>query len=267
MLLFPNAKINIGLNVVSKRKDGFHNIETVFLPVKGLNDAIEYIASDKTSLAISGIKIEGNPNDNLVLKAYQLMKDRFDIPPLSIHLHKVIPSGAGLGGGSSDASFMLNSLADYFQLPLLQKDLTEFAAQLGSDCAFFILNKSAIASGRGEILEPVLTGAENKKLLIIKPPFSINTKDAYSGVRVSEPSQRLKDLINLPIGEWKNEIQNDFESSTFKWFPELKEIKQKLYEMGALYASMSGSGSAMFGIFATEPEVPKLPENYFCWIG
>jgi 4-diphosphocytidyl-2-C-methyl-D-erythritol kinase len=265
MLIFPNAKINIGLNIVSKRNDGFHNIETLFFPVRGLTDAVEFIPSKKTILTTSGIKIAGNLADNLVLKAYYLLKDRFRLPPLTIHLHKFIPSGAGLGGGSSDASFMLNGLKEYFQLSLNQKDLTELAGQLGSDCAFFILNEPAMASGKGEILQPVSPGFSNKHFLIIKPPFSIETKEAYSDVKPSEPSRKLKDLIHLPIAEWKGAIQNDFELLIFKRFPELENIKQAMYEMGALYASMSGSGSAIFGIFESLPEIPRLPGNYFCW--
>jgi 4-diphosphocytidyl-2-C-methyl-D-erythritol kinase len=266
MLIFPNAKINIGLNIVSKRKDGFHNIETVFFPVKGLTDAIEFMPSSETGFTTSGIHIEGIPADNLVLKAYHLLKDPFKLPPLSIHIHKFIPIGAGLGGGSSDASFMLKGLMDYFHLPLKPKELADYAGQLGSDCAFFLFNKPTLASGKGEILYPISLELKHKHFLIIKPPFSINTRDAYSGVKASEPLQKLIDLIHQPLKEWKNLIRNDFESIAFQRFPELENIKQKMYSMGALYASLSGSGSAMYGIFEIKPELPKLPENYFCWI-
>jgi len=265
MLIFPNAKINIGLNVVSKRDDGFHTIETFFFPVKELADALEFIPSKKTVLTISGIDIEGNPADNLVLKAYYLLKERFDLPPLSIHLHKFIPAGAGLGGGSSDASFMLKALKEYFNLPIENKEMLDFAGRLGSDCTFFIGNAPAIARGKGEILQPVEIKMKGKHYLIIKPSFSINTRDAYSGVQPAQPMRNLAGLIKLPMEEWKDSIRNDFEPSVFKRFPELGIIKQAMYEMGAVYASMSGSGSAIFGIFDTLPEIPKLPDKYFCW--
>jgi 4-diphosphocytidyl-2-C-methyl-D-erythritol kinase len=265
MLIFPNAKINIGLNILSRREDGFHNIETIFLPVRGLMDALEFIPSKKTSLICSGEEIECSPSHNLVLKAYNLLKERFDLPSVSIYLRKFIPSGAGLGGGSSDASFMLKGLRDYFQLPLKEKELTGLASKMGSDCAFFILNEPSIASGKGEILEPFDLDLKEKHILIIKPPFSVNTKDAYMGIQPAKPKHRLKDLIKLPLHEWKESIWNDFEPTVFKKFPELGLIKQSMYEMGAIYAAMSGSGSAIFGIFDTLPEIPKLPESYFCW--
>jgi 4-diphosphocytidyl-2-C-methyl-D-erythritol kinase len=265
MLIFPNAKINIGLNIVSKRQDGYHNIETILLPVKELVDALEFLPANKIKFTASGIPIEGNPAENMVLKAYYLLKDRFKLPPLSIHLHKLIPPGSGLGGGSADASFMLSGLKEYFQLPLNQKELRELAGQLGSDCAFFILNEPAIVGGKGEILHPASLELKNNHILIIKPPFSVSTKDAYSGVKSSKPLHRLKDIIHQPIEEWKDLIRNDFEPNIFKRFPELENIKLSMYKMGALFASMSGSGSAIFGIFETLPELPKFPGNYFCW--
>jgi 4-diphosphocytidyl-2-C-methyl-D-erythritol kinase len=265
MLIFPNAKINIGLNILSRREDGFHNLETIFLPVKGLTDALEFLPSKKTTLICSGREIECNPSDNLVLKAYNLLKERFELPPVSICLHKFIPSSAGLGAGSSDASFMLKGLQEYFQLPLNEKELTELASQMGSDCAFFISNEPAFATAKGEVLEPVSINLTGKHIAIIKPPFPVNTKEAYSGITPGKPSNRLQDLIKLPVEEWKDKLINDFESTVFKKFPELGLIKQSLYELGALYAAMSGSGSAIFGIFDALPEIPILPESYFCW--
>ena len=265
MLIFPNAKINLGLNIVSKRDDEFHNIETFFIPVKELADALEFIPSKKTVLTLSGIDIEGNPADNMVLKAYYLLKEPFDLPPLSIHLHKFIPAGAGLGGGSSDASFMLKALKDYFNLPIENKEMLELAGRLGSDCAFFVINKPALARGKGEILQPIEMELKGRHYLIIKPYFSVNTRDAYSGVQPAQPMHSLADLIKLPMAEWKDSIRNDFEPSVFKRFPELGIIKQAMYEMDAIYAAMSGSGSAIFGIFDALPEIPVLPDRYFCW--
>ena len=267
MLTFPNAKINIGLNIVSKRKDSFHNLETVFFPLKGLYDALEFIPSAETKFILSGFIIDGNPADNLVLKAYSLLKDRYTLPPLSIHLRKAIPSGAGLGGGSADAAFMLKSLQEYFQLHLNSDELIGMAAQLGSDCAFFITNEPAFATGKGEVLQTVSVSLKGKHIAIIKPPFSVNTKKAYSGILPATPSNSLLDLIKEPVEQWKDKIINDFELSVFQKFPELRLIKQSLYELGALYSSMSGSGSAIYGIFDTMPDIPSLPENYFVWKG
>lgn len=265
MLIFPNAKINLGLNVVSKREDGFHNIETIFFPVKGLSDALEFIPSSEISFKTSGIVLEGNPSDNIVLKAFNLLKERFLLPPLSIHLHKFIPSGAGLGGGSADAGFMLKGLIDCFNLTIASQELNQIAAQIGSDCAFFISNTPSLASGKGEILRPVFLELKNKHIVIIKPPFAVNTKEAYSGIHPAEPQHKLSELIKLPIKDWKYRINNDFEFPVFQRFPELKLIKQSLYELGALYASMTGSGSAVYGIFESKPEIPELPKNYFVW--
>ncbi len=267
MLSFPNAKINIGLNVVSKREDGFHNIETIFFPVEGLCDALEFLPSSENTFKSSGIDLDGNPADNLVLKAYNLLRERFQLPPLSIHLHKFIPSGAGLGGGSADTSFMLKGLQEYFQLNIDVKELEQFSSKLGSDCAFFISNKPAFATAKGEILMPVSLELKEKHLVIIKPPYSVNTKEAYSGIQPAQPQYELSELIKLPVKEWKSKIKNDFELSVFQRFPELRLIKQSLYELGAVYASMSGSGSAIYGIFESKPEIPELPENYFVWKG
>jgi 4-diphosphocytidyl-2-C-methyl-D-erythritol kinase len=265
MLIFPNAKINIGLNILSKREDGYHNIETLFLPVKGLTDALEFIPAERTVFTVSGLSIEGTPPENMVLKAYNLLQQRFKLPPLAIHLHKFIPSGAGLGGGSSDASFMLYGLKDFFNLQIQRKEMIELCSQIGSDCAFFILNEPAFGSGKGEILQPVTLKLHGKHFMIIKPPFSISTKDAYGAIQVSRPAQNLQNLIHQPIGEWKYAIGNDFEPYAFKQFPELEKIKSSMYAMGAVYASMSGSGSAIFGIFEELPVRPTLPIDYFCW--
>jgi 4-diphosphocytidyl-2-C-methyl-D-erythritol kinase len=265
MLVFPNAKINIGLNIVSKREDGFHNIETIFYPVKRLTDALEFIPSRGNSFSLSGIKIEGNPSENLVLQAYSRLKEKFDLPDLSIHLHKYIPTGAGLGGGSADASFMLKALQQYFKLPLGIDELMGEASRLGSDCPFYISNEVSSATGRGEILRPVSIDLEGKTLVIIKPPFSVNTKEAYSEIIPATPLENLTDLIKMPVKQWKDKIKNDFEPTVFQKFPELRLIKQSLYDLGALYASLSGSGSAIYAIFNTNPDIPKLSDSYFCW--
>ena len=236
-----------------------------FKDVAGLVDALTKIDPSEIKFIISGIDLDGNPADNLVLKAYHLLKERFYLPPLSIHLHKFIPSGAGLGGGSADGSFMLKGLVEYFNLKIDLQELIQLAAKIGSDCAFFISNETSFASGKGEILRPVFPELKDKYIVIIKPPYAVNTKEAYAGIQPSEPLHKLSELIELPVKEWQDKINNDFELPVFQRFPELRLIKQSLYELGALYASMSGSGSAVYGIFESEPDIPELPKNYFVW--
>jgi len=262
MIIFPNAKVNLGLNIISKRADGFHNIESVFFPVK-VEDALEFVVSDKFEINFSGLKIEGDANDNLIFKAYQLLKKDFDLPNLKIHLHKHIPTGAGLGGGSADAAFFLKSLNNYFNLKISEEKLLYYAAQLGSDCAFFILNKPCFANEKGENLIPIELNLGNKKMLIVHPAIHVNTAWAYSKIKPLQPIKSVKEIIQQPISTWKNELKNDFEIPVFEEFPVIEKIKNQLYENGASYASMSGSGSAVFGIFENEiPEI-KFPENYF----
>jgi 4-diphosphocytidyl-2-C-methyl-D-erythritol kinase len=266
MICFPNCKINIGLSVVEKRKDNFHNIETIFYPV-GLCDALEIIESKNLSIEFSGIKIEGNSTDNLCMKAYQLIAENYNIPPVNIFLHKVIPSGAGLGGGSSDASSMIQLLNKMFSLNISGKKLIHYASMLGSDCAFFINNTPVFAHGRGDITENISLNLKNYHILIVKPSFGVPTAKAYSMIKSAASKKSLKELSVENIKEWKNFVVNDFEIPISKEFPEIIKIKDQLYKSGAIYSSMTGSGSAVYGIFKSEPEVPSAFENYFTWKG
>lgn len=255
MIGFPNAKINIGLCVTEKRADGFHNLETIFLPV-GWCDALEFVVADPVAFSASGISISGNAESNLVMKAYRLLQKDFHLPALKIHLHKEIPFGAGLGGGSSDGAFMLMMLNKEFGLNLSQAVLESYAARLGSDCPFFIRNTPVFASGRGELMEPVTLSLNNWFILIVKPPVEVPTANAFQWIVPAKPEQSLKTLIELPVEQWRNTILNQFEASVFQFFPEVKQIKDQMYELGAAYASMSGSGSCVFGLFE------KLPRNW-----
>lgn len=249
MIGFPNAKINIGLNIIEKRQDGFHNIESIFYPIMDLFDVLEIIKSNELKFTSSGIVIPGNEADNLCLKAYHLIKADFDVLPVHIHLHKVIPIGAGLGGGSSDAAFTLKILNQLFHLEISQKKLLEYARQLGSDCAFFIANKPIYAFNKGDEFYDVELNLNNYKILVDYPSIHISTADAYAGITPKKPRYSILELIKNPIESWKNNIFNDFEKSILKRYPEIEESKIKMYQNGAIYASMTGSGSAVFGIF------------------
>lgn len=262
MIVFPNAKINIGLNVVSKREDGFHNLETIFYPVK-LADALEFAEAGDSRLTISGIQIDGAPENNLILKAYQLLKTDFNLPPLQFHLHKIIPFGAGLGGGSSDAAFTLKMLNDYYNLGLSAQQLESYASQIGADCPFFIQNKPTFATGIGNKFHDIELNLSNYEIVILKPNISVSTPEAYKNVIPRNPKFRLTQIIKTPVEDWKNLIVNDFEKSVFAKYPQIAELKQLLYDFGANYASMSGSGSAVFGIFRHLPTnlENKIPEG------
>lgn len=249
MLSFPNCKINLGLNIAGKRADGYHNIETVFYPVQ-INDVLEIIPADEFKFSISGLSVEGNTNDNLCAKAYSLLKKDFpQLPPVNIFLHKAIPTGAGLGGGSADGAFTLLLLNEKFQLNLSEAQLIGYASQLGSDCPFFIINKPCFASGRGEVLEDIKIDLSAYSFLLVHPNIHINTAWAFSQLNISDKKFSIKEIIAQPISSWKEKLKNDFEEPVFDKYPELKMIKEKLYNSGALYASMSGSGSSIFGIF------------------
>ncbi len=252
MITFPNAKINLGLHVTEKRADGFHNLETVFIPV-GWSDALEFAVADEFRFTTSGIPLSGDPELNLVVKAYRLLWKDFNLPELSIHLHKQIPFGAGLGGGSSDAAFMLRLLNKTFQLQLSTDDLLKYAAVLGSDCPFFILNKPVYATGRGEIMQETEVRLNDMFILLVKPPIEVATAKAFKFVVPQKSEVSLPELLQLPVSEWKKSVTNQFESSVFQQFPEIEGIKNKLYDLGAIYASMSGSGSCVFGLFNEEP--------------
>lgn len=268
MILFPNAKVNLGLNIVEKRSDGFHNIETCFIPIQWC-DVVEFVEAKKTSFQSTGIPIPGNPEDNLCLKAFEMLKKDYNLPNVSIHLHKNIPIGAGLGGGSADAAFVIRGLAEKYNL-IFESDLLKFyASHLGSDCAFFIDNEPSIATGRGEILKPAEVNLKGKFMAVVYPAVHVDTKTAYAGVKPRKPDYNLeKVLAEEPLEKWKEFLKNDFEPGIFEKFPEIKDIKDALYKAGAVYASMSGSGSGVFGIFEQEVEVrSKFPAKYAVWQG
>lgn len=269
MLRFPNAKINVGLNIVEKRLDGFHNIETIFYPIP-LTDGLEIASSNDEknyNFSSSGIPINIDDKDNIVCKAFELLSASYNIPSTNIHLHKNIPFGAGLGGGSSDAAFMIKMLNEQYKLGLSFNEMEKLAGQLGSDCPFFIANKPVFAEGKGDIFSEALIDLSGYHILLIKPNIHISTPEAYSAVKPSRPEKSLKYFIQEPIENWKYLIFNDFENNIFPNHPELEKIKVDLYNMGAIYASMSGSGSSIFGIFKDEPECKKIWSEYFCWKG
>jgi 4-diphosphocytidyl-2-C-methyl-D-erythritol kinase len=248
MIQYPNAKINLGLHITSKRTDGYHEVSSCLYPIP-LCDALEIIPSKKLTFGSTGIPIPGTESDNLILKAYTLLRKDFpDLPPISVHLHKVIPIGAGLGGGSADAGFALTLMNRLFDLFLDDWLLEEYAAKLGSDCPFFIQNTPKLVSGRGEIMEEITLDLSGKWIVLINPNIHISTQVAYAGATPAPPVQDLKDVLADP-GRWKEELINDFERSIFERYPLLEEIKQSLYAQGAFYAAMSGSGSTLFGIF------------------
>lgn len=254
MITFPNAKINIGLNVLERRPDGYHNISTVMYPVKWC-DILEIIPSDDIRLVTSGLSVECDPDRNLVVKALKAVENYCCLNlNCDIYLHKIIPDGAGLGGGSSDAAHMVKLLNETFELGLSEADMLAISARIGADCPFFILNRPLIATGIGEILTPVDIDLSNKKILIVKPQESISTAMAYEGVKPAIPDVDVSEVVKHPISEWKNLLYNDFEPVVYKYYPKLETVKRELYAAGAVYASMSGSGSAFFGIFQSEAD-------------
>ena len=273
MILYPPAKINIGLSVVGKRPDGFHNIETVFYPIQLCDRLSIEAAKTDTDCQIvfscDGIKLPASgAHENLCCKAYHLLAADYKLPPVSIHLHKAIPVGAGLGGGSSDAAYTLLALNNLFQLKISDRELVSYASRLGSDCAFFLYGRPAFGTGKGDILEPLTLSLAGYHILLVKPPVFVSTADAYSSVTPQNVKHQLKDLLQAPVSEWRHTIFNDFEASIFKKFPETGRIKEKLYQEGAVYASMSGSGSSVYGIFDKETdEVAKGFSDCFVWSG
>lgn len=289
MICFPNAKINLGLHVVSRRRDGYHNLETIFYPI-GLKDALEIIPLAERDAEIeeftvtgestgtigefsprkyrffqTGIPIEGVPENNLVIKALNLIATEKRLPEIDIYLLKKIPSGAGLGGGSSDAAFMLNLLNETFDLGYSKEELMLRAARLGADCPFFILNRPAFATGTGDKLETIELDLSDYLLLLVKPDIIVSTKEAYAMITPQKPDLPLKEIIRKPPETWRELLKNDFEPPVFKKFPEICRIKQQLYEMGAVYASMSGSGSSVFGLFEKDPDWPEAFDGHFVW--
>lgn len=256
MLFFPNCKINIGLDVLSRRADGFHDISTVMMPVKGLCDVLEIVPSEEPGLQFTQSGLEAGPtDDNLCVRVWNLMAARYGLPGARIHLHKIVPTGAGLGGGSSDAAFTIKGLNKIFSLGLDNTVLESLAADLGSDTAFFIRNETSIASGRGEILEPYSLNIGGLRLVIVKPDVSVSTAEAYAGIVPHIPERPLAERVSANVREWKDSVTNAFEPHIFAKYPEIGRIKQRLYDAGAVYASMSGSGSAVYGIFPIDVRV------------
>lgn len=269
MLSYPNAKINLGLHVVEKRDDGYHSIETVFYPVKGFSDILEVVPSKtgKTTLTNTGLLIDAPSESNLCVKAWRLLSEDFDIPAVEIYLHKQIPFGAGLGGGSADAACCLLLLNKLLNLNLSATTLKEYALRLGSDCAFFIENKPMLGKGRGDVLENIPLTLKDKHIVIVHPSVHISTAQAYAGTKPKQPDFPLETLPSLPLNQWKQHLKNDFEESIFKTHPQIAEVKAKLYESGAIYASMSGSGSSVFGIFEELPDISKTFSGYYTYKG
>ena len=267
MVSFPPCKINLGLNILSKRTDGYHNLSTCFYPIPW-TDIIEIIPADELSFTNSGLVIPGRTEDNLCLKAYQLLRKDFDLPLIKIHLHKIIPTGAGLGGGSSDAAYMLRLLNDIFQLKISAEGLTKYTSLLGSDCAFFLQDKPQLGSWRGEILSPIQIDLRGKFIALVKPDINVSTAEAYSGVVPKNPAIAIQEILErYTISQWRDILVNDFEDSVFKKHPVIKKLKQKMYRVGAIYASMSGSGSSIYGIFEKEIDVRKEFTDAICWSG
>ncbi len=266
MLVFPNAKINLGLNITQKRADGFHNIETVFYPVNWC-DGLELLPSEEEedfAFSCSGLNVEGRMEDNIIYKAWQLLKAEYRLSPVKVHLHKVIPMGAGLGGGSSDAAFFIRLVDTVFELQIPQEKKLSFARKLGSDCAFFIENEPVFAQGKGDEFDPLPLDLSAYKIALIYPGVHSNTREAYAGIAPAPARYPVKEVIsNYPVEQWKGLLINDFEKSIFDRYPRIAEIKEHLYEKGAVYAAMSGSGSTVFGLFRSVPEL-NLRVNEIC---
>jgi 4-diphosphocytidyl-2-C-methyl-D-erythritol kinase len=269
MVTFPNAKINLGLTVTGKRPDGFHNLATVFYPV-GLCDALEVIPAQDgiTGFHSTGLPIPGDPGKNLCIVAYHLVSEDHRLPPVKIHLHKVIPIGSGLGGGSSDGAYCIRLLDSVFRLGISVEKMMGYARKLGSDCAFFIRNEPVFAFEKGDHFSPVHVNLSGYRILIVVPPVHVSTKEAYSLLTPggSPGKSPLRSIVEGNIAEWKGKLVNDFESPIFVKYPEIERIRENLYRSGAFYASMSGSGSAVYGIFPEGPVPYKPPPGYFSWI-
>ncbi|WP_192821872.1 4-(cytidine 5'-diphospho)-2-C-methyl-D-erythritol kinase [Rufibacter sp. LB8] len=270
MILFPNAKINLGLQLTEKRPDGFHNLVSCFYPVPW-TDALEMLPAAQAaenSFTLSGLPVPGDPKSNLCWKAYELLRQEHDLPNIQLHLHKVIPMGAGLGGGSADAAFTLKLLNQVFALELSDETLQAYARKLGSDCAFFIQNKPVLAVEKGDVFEPIALELAAYHLLLVYPNLAISTAEAYAAVSPAFPELSLKTALAQDISTWKETVVNDFEKSLFPKYPVLHALKAQLYEMGAVYASMSGSGSTMYGLFKQAPAQPlPFPKEYSVWQG
>ncbi len=266
MIVFPNAKINLGLRILRKRPDGFHDLESAFLPV-GLTDMLEIVpgTGDNTGktdrLTLTGIPLEAR-DDNLCIRALRLLKDKHGIPDVNLHLHKRIPTGAGLGGGSSDAAFTMRALNEMFGLGLDVPVLREYASKIGSDCPFFIINEPSLGTGRGENLEPLSLDLSGYALILVLPGITINTAMAYRMISPTDKDQPVKEVLKSAPEEWSGRLVNHFEVPVFEKYPEIGGIKQALYAGGAVYASMTGSGSAVYGLFRESPILPPEISRY-----
>ncbi len=260
MVLFPNAKINIGLQVLGRRPDGYHDLETVFYPLN-IHDALEVVEADELQFFPSGLAIPDAGGENLCLKAYRLLRSAYDLPPVAIYLHKVIPIGAGLGGGSSDAAFMLKALDAKFSLGLGEAQLIAFASQLGADCAFFVRNTPVFATGIGNVFTDVALDLSAYRVVLAKPAIHVSTAEAYRLVESSAIGQGLAQAIAGPVSEWRDTIRNDFEAGLFRKYPEIGVLKDLFYEQGAIFAAMSGSGSSVYGLFEAPVALTGLPSG------
>jgi 4-diphosphocytidyl-2-C-methyl-D-erythritol kinase len=268
MILFPKAKINLGLRIIGRRPDGFHDIETVFYPV-GLSDALEFVVhSGKVNideLVMTGLDIGTRPEKNLVIRAITKLRESFPLPFLKIHLHKAIPSGAGLGGGSSDAALILKAISKCFNVSIGEEMIRNYALELGSDCPFFIDPVPSLATGRGEILKPIKPVLEGYHFALVNPGIKISTREAYLNSHPSKPEISLEEIISTDPKGWKELLINDFEDFAFKISPQIAELKKSLYRSGALYSSMSGSGSTVYGIFNCKPNIPEKLKKYLIY--
>jgi 4-diphosphocytidyl-2-C-methyl-D-erythritol kinase len=266
MILFPPAKINLGLNILRKREDGYHDIDTCMVEIP-FTDILEVTKSDSFEFLQTGIKINGAGGTNLCEKAYQLMQNECEIGTVRIHLRKQIPVGAGLGGGSADATYTLLALNQLFQLQLPLDKLKKLASELGSDCPFFVKGLPQIAQGRGEILSTVELDLSNIFLVLLNPGIHVGTKEAYDGVSVSEDVISIEEIVQKPIEQWKELLKNDFETSVFQRHPEIEKLKEVLYQSGAIYAAMSGSGSSVFGLFTNENAAMNFNSTHLIYKG
>ena len=266
MVTYPNAKINLGLNIISKRPDGYHNISSCFYPVP-FSDILEIQKADQLKFNTSGLTIPGESTDNLCVAAFHLLQKEFDLPPVHIHLHKLIPIGAGLGGGSSDATFTLKALNELFDLALNHEALEKYASLLGSDCTFFVRNTPRIVKGVGNQFEDCHVALKDKYLVLVNPDIYIGTAEAYSYIKPHEPSTKIENVVKLPASSWEGVLKNDFEVSIFSRYPEIGKIKKDLQKAGTLYASMSGSGSSVYGIFENKPKLPAKLSDMISWQG
>lgn len=273
MITFPVAKINLGLNVVERRSDGYHNIQTVFFPVP-IRDSLEVVEMNRDfpssidcDIKLTNIPIEGDEQHNLVVKAYNMLKNDFNLPRVHVHLYKGIPTQAGMGGGSSDCAYMITLLNKMFSLGMSNEEMEKKATTLGADCAFFIKSTPAYAEGIGEDLHPINLDLSDWYIAVVKPDIAVPTKEAFSNIRPHYPAENCHKIVMQPVKTWKGRLINDFEDNVFALHPEIKQIKEHLYRLGATYASMSGSGSSVFGLFHKPIDIHREYPKWFTFMG